>query len=98
MGVVYLGEHQAIGRKGAIKVLHPEFAAQPRIVERFFNEARAANKIRHPSIVEIYDYGQADGVGAYLVMDSWRGRVLLHRSYRQAHTTQSRSQPPAGAM
>jgi len=57
MGAVYLAEHVQIGRKAAIKLLHPQYAAQPEIVQRFFNEARAANLASHQSIVDIYDFG-----------------------------------------
>ena len=79
MGDVWLGEHTAIGRKAAIKILHPEFAAQPAIVQRFFNEARAANLVKHPGIVDIYDFGQAPGLGAYLVMEYLEGESLARR-------------------
>ena len=79
MGEVYLAEHQTIGRKAAVKVLHPEYAAQPTVVERFFNEARAANKVKHPSIIEVWDYGQAPDVGAYFVMEFLEGESLQHR-------------------
>ena len=55
MGVVYLAEHPAIGRKAAVKVLHARLAAEPTVVSRFFHEARASNAIRHPNIVEAFD-------------------------------------------
>ena len=61
MGAVYMGEHPAIGSKVAIKVLHPRYAADQRIVERFFNEARAVNIIGHDNIVKILDFNVADG-------------------------------------
>jgi serine/threonine-protein kinase len=57
MGAVYLAEHPSIGKRVAIKVLHGEFAAQPEIVGRFFNEAKAVNDIQHPNIVDIIDFG-----------------------------------------
>ena len=44
MGAVYLAENLDIGRKVAIKVLHPEFAADPQTVQRFRMEARAARR------------------------------------------------------
>ena len=79
MGEVYLGEHTAIGRRAAIKVLHREFAQKTEIVQRFFNEAKAANMVRHPSIVDIYDYGESEDVGAYLVMEFLEGVNLRER-------------------
>lgn len=60
MGAVFLGEHTLIGRKAAIKTLLPEFYHRESIVRRFFNEARAATAIKHPGIVEIYDFGFQD--------------------------------------
>jgi eukaryotic-like serine/threonine-protein kinase len=49
MGAVYLAEHPFMGRQAAIKVLRREFAEDRGLVERFMNEARAANAIRHPT-------------------------------------------------
>ena len=57
MGEVYLAEHTLLGRRAAIKVLLPELSTQREIVERFFNEARAATAITDPGIVEIFDFG-----------------------------------------
>ena len=45
MGAVYLAEHVMLGRRAAIKVLHPRFSTQQDFVTRFFNEARAATAI-----------------------------------------------------
>jgi serine/threonine protein kinase len=45
MGSVWLAEHAMLGRRAAIKVLHPDYTARPDIVSRFFNEARAATAI-----------------------------------------------------
>src|ERR671923_207679 len=45
MGAVYVGEHTLIGRKAAIKVLLPQLSAHQEIVQRFFNEARAATAV-----------------------------------------------------
>ena len=57
MGVVYLAEHPGIGRRAAIKILRPGLTDNAEMTKRFFNEARAANAIRHPGIVEVYDCG-----------------------------------------
>jgi serine/threonine-protein kinase len=83
MGEVYLAEHQSIGRKAAVKVLHPAYAAQPAVVERFFNEARAANRVKHPSIIEVWDYGQSPDVGVYFVMEFLEGESLQTRLKRR---------------
>jgi tRNA A-37 threonylcarbamoyl transferase component Bud32 len=92
MGVVYVGENASLGRRVAIKVLHPEFASQPAIVNRFFNEARAANLIRHPSIVDIHDFGHAADGSAYIIMELLDGESLARRLHRDG------TLPPAVAV
>jgi len=82
MGSVFLGEHVSIGRRAAIKVLRPEVAGNPEVVQRFFNEARAANLVAHPSIVAVYDHGQSPEAGAFLVMELLEGESLGSRLRR----------------
>jgi serine/threonine-protein kinase len=81
MGTVYLGEHRALGRRAAIKVLLPSLSARPDIVQRFFNEARAATAIRDPGIVQVFDFGH-DANGAYIVMELLEGEPLAARLER----------------
>jgi tRNA A-37 threonylcarbamoyl transferase component Bud32 len=82
MGAVYRGEHTLIGRVAAVKVLRPELSANREVVGRFFNEARATAAIRHPGIVEIFDFGQEPGGRAYLVMELLAGESLAARLAR----------------
>jgi len=56
MGCVYVGVHARLGRKAAIKVLRASLAADAAYVARFFDEARAVNAIRHPNIIDIFDF------------------------------------------
>src|SRR5688572_2245950 len=79
MGRVYVGEHVLLGRRAAIKVLHPQYSTHPEIVQRFFNEARAASAIANPGIVQIFDYGLAADGRAYLVMELLDGESLERR-------------------
>ncbi len=84
MGVVFEGEHQKIGRKGAIKVLKLEYCQSDEVVERFYQEARAVNSIRHENIVDIYDFGRdADG-RVFFVMEFLEGESLSDRIKRGA--------------
>jgi serine/threonine-protein kinase len=83
MGAVYLGEHMLIGRRAAIKVLHPERSAQRESVERFFNEARATSAVEDPGIVQIYDFGVTAQGTAYLVMEYLDGEPLSVRLRRR---------------
>src|SRR4051812_13034012 len=79
MGVVYLAEHPEIGRKVAVKVLHRDFARDEQLLGRFLNEARAANAIRHPNIIEILDSGMLPDRTPFLVMELLEGESLASR-------------------
>ena len=79
MGAVYIGVHQLIGKRAAIKVLLPQVSQRADLVQRFFNEARAATAIRHLGIVEVYDYGIGDDGNAFLVMEYLEGETLASR-------------------
>jgi serine/threonine protein kinase len=79
MGAVYAGVHKLVGRRAAIKVLLPDLSRKQDLVERFFNEARAAGRIKHPSIVDIYDFGYAADGSAYIVMELLEGETLAAR-------------------
>ncbi len=83
MGTVYLARHPYIDRKAAIKVLRPSLAKDATLVQRFFNEARAANAIRHPNIIDIIDVGlTAEGGTPYLMMEFLEGENLSVRIKR----------------
>jgi serine/threonine-protein kinase len=83
MGAVYVGEHSIIGRQAAIKLLLPELSANAEVVTRFFNEARATARIRHPGIVEIFDCGTVPSGQAYIVMELLDGETLGSYIQRQ---------------
>ncbi|HEU0033206.1 MAG TPA: serine/threonine-protein kinase [Kofleriaceae bacterium] len=79
MGTIYRAEHTLIGRIAAIKVLHPELTTNHDIVNRFFNEAKATTTIKHPGIVEIFDFGYMPSGHAYIVMEFLDGMTLAER-------------------
>jgi len=83
MGAVYLAEHPYMGRKAAVKVLRREFAEDATIVERFMNEARAANAIRHSNIIDIIDVGRLPSGVPYLMMEYLDGESLAQRLANQ---------------
>jgi eukaryotic-like serine/threonine-protein kinase len=78
MGEVYLGEHPQIGRKVAIKVLVQSLANNQSMADRFMSEARAVNKINHPNIIQIFDFGQLPDGRLYYTMEYLQGRELKH--------------------
>jgi serine/threonine-protein kinase len=77
MGVVYVAEHELIGRKVALKFIAPELAEKPEAVRLFFREARAANQIAHPNIIQITDLVEGDGEDpCFMVMELLEGHTL----------------------
>ena len=97
MGAVYLAVHPKIGKRVALKVLHPEFSSNEDVISRFFNEAKAVNDIQHPNIVDIIDYGtmQAPGLGhqvVYFIMEFLGGDSLAKIIHDQAPLAPERAQ------
>jgi serine/threonine-protein kinase len=84
MGVVYEGVHGKIGRLGAIKILKLELCRAEDVVERFYQEARAVNAIRHENIVDIYDFGRDPYGRVFFVMEYLEGEPLSVRIRRGA--------------
>ena len=77
MGVVFAAVHKEIERRVAIKVLRPQIAQDQQALTRLFNEARAANLIGHPGVVQIHDCVHSTNQGtAYLVMEYLDGVTL----------------------
>jgi eukaryotic-like serine/threonine-protein kinase len=76
MGCVYMGVHPGIGSRVAIKFLHPQFSHDEKIVDRFFNEARAVNVIGHDNILKILDLNVTEDHRHYFVMEFLHGRPL----------------------
>jgi len=77
MGTVYSAVHPVIGKKVAIKVLHPHVARQEEAVARFIQEARAVNAIGHPGIVDIFGFGRFVDGRHYITMEYLEGQQLL---------------------
>jgi serine/threonine-protein kinase len=76
MGAVFLAQHPVIGRKVALKVVHPEHARNLEVVGRFVNEATAISRIGHEHIVEVMDLGRTAEGDFYIVMEYLDGRPL----------------------
>ena len=76
MGAVYLAEHPMIGKRVALKVIHKELAGNREVISRFFQEARAVNKIGNEHIVEIHDFGQSPEGDYFFIMEYLEGRTL----------------------
>jgi serine/threonine protein kinase len=75
MTSIWRGHDRVLGRDVAIKVLHPELAADPTFRARFSEEAVNAARLTHPNIVALYDTGEQEGV-AYIVSEWVEGANL----------------------
>ncbi len=75
MADVWVGHDRLLDRRVAIKILHPEFAANESFVERFRREAQSAANLNHVNIVDIYDWGRDQGI-YYMVMELIQGQNL----------------------
>ena len=67
MGQVYLAEHVAIEKRIALKVLHAEYAHKGEIVARFQQEAISASRIKHPNVLDVFDFGQLENGGTVTI-------------------------------
>jgi serine/threonine-protein kinase len=75
MGRVYRAKNLTLERSVALKTLAPQFGSDAGFVQRFLKEARAAARLNHPNIVQIYDFGQV-GETYYLAMEFVDGHSL----------------------
>lgn len=72
---VYLGTHTTLQREVAVKILRNAFEDEPHVRERFELEARAVAQLRHPNIVQVYDFDTIDGQ-PYIIMEYVQGPSL----------------------
>ncbi len=83
MSVVYRAIDPSLDRAVALKVMHPHLADRPESRARFAREARAVARLRHPHIVEVYDFAPADSEQAYIVSELIEGPTL--RAFAEDH-------------
>lgn len=75
MGQVWLARHVHLGTTAVVKSLHPHYAQQEQLRQRFLTEAKILAQISHPAIVRLYDFTIQDGV-PYLIMEYVQGQSL----------------------
>ena len=78
MGEVYLARDTKLGRKVALKVVHPRALGSEDAIERFLFEARATARFNHPHIITVYAVGEDDG-SPYLALEYLEGESLRCR-------------------
>ena len=94
MGRVYEAEHIDIGKRVALKILHPAYSQTPDLVERLRREARAASKISHPNVVDVTDSGTTPDGAFFFVMEYLEGielGELIYREKRAGHPARAAS-------
>ena len=75
MGIIYRAKDRVLERDVALKTLSTAGASDAELLERFYREARACAKLRHPNIVTIYDFGEEKDL-AYIAMELLEGSDL----------------------
>jgi hypothetical protein len=77
-GEVYLAEQVSMGRRVALKILSMDLADDPRVIERFYREARQTSQLTHTNTVVCYDFGEDRALQVlYLAMEYLNGCSLL---------------------
>ncbi|HEY3452060.1 MAG TPA: serine/threonine-protein kinase [Myxococcales bacterium] len=90
MGCVFEAVHVELSKRVALKTLHPQLAGGSEQRDRFLREGRAAARLRHPHVVEVFDAGEDDGV-MYLVMELLEGEDLGQLLDRESRLSVERS-------
>ncbi|MEN3041605.1 MAG: serine/threonine-protein kinase [Bacteroidia bacterium] len=75
MGQVWLAHHIHLGTPAVVKSLHPQYAQNEQLRQRFLTEARLLVQLRHPAVVQLYDFTIQEGT-PYLIMEYVQGESL----------------------
>jgi serine/threonine protein kinase len=91
MAEVYKSYHPELERDLAVKILYPHFTDVPGFVERFRREAKAAAALRHPNIIQIFDFAHTEDGLYYMVLEYIDGQPLESFLNAQAPLTLSQT-------
>jgi eukaryotic-like serine/threonine-protein kinase len=91
MATVYAARHRLVDRPCAVKVMNPSLGKNEVIRERFRREAKAAQKLAHPNIIEIFDQGETPEGSLYLVMEILQGQTVADLLERQGSVSLERT-------
>ncbi|HOU53673.1 MAG TPA: protein kinase [Myxococcota bacterium] len=76
MGAVYRARHLAMDAIVALKVLRRDAGQNLEAIERFYREARAASRLKHPNTIRVFDFGQSEDGQMFLAMEYLEGVSL----------------------
>src|SRR5947209_20431984 len=85
MGLVYRAYHVQLARTGAVKIMHG-ISPDPDSIARFRREAQAIAQMRHPNILNVFDYGEYQGTPYMIVEYVPGGRLGAQRKKGQLDT------------
>ena len=97
MASVYRGFDPNLNRRVAVKLIHSHLTSDPRFVRRFEAEAAAVAGLRHPNIIQVYDFSH-DGPTYYMVLDYLPGETLHARLNKLSQAGQRLPVPEAAAI
>jgi eukaryotic-like serine/threonine-protein kinase len=83
MGDLWVGVHETLGMRVAVKFVHARYRKDPVALERFHREARSAARVDSPHVVTVHDFGTTDDGSAYIVMELLAGESLRARLERE---------------
>jgi serine/threonine protein kinase len=93
MSVVYRGLDTSLDREVAVKVLHPHLATKSESRRRLEREAKAVARLKHPNILEVFDFAGESGDEAFIVTE-----LIVGQTLRQFISTESLAPPEIAAM
>ncbi len=76
-GAVYEARHVSLGNSFAVKILHPKLAQDSSFTDRFQAEARVLAELQHENVLQVIDFGFAEGIGFYLITEWLEGNSLF---------------------
>jgi serine/threonine-protein kinase len=91
MGTVYRATHLGLERAVAVKIIKPEYAADPDVADRFMREARTMAKLRHSHAAMIFDAGNLPDGRHFIIMEFVEGYTLSETLSREGRFTPERA-------
>jgi serine/threonine protein kinase/Tfp pilus assembly protein PilF len=79
MGAVYRARHVLLDEERAIKVVHSRFAGETDLADRFIREAKVLIRLRHPNLVQLFEFGTLEADTFFMVLELIRGESVLQR-------------------